>query len=220
MRDLHGRPLLGHVLARVCMACKGQAAVIATSDRPVDDPIAAFATQAGARLFRGSSDDVASRAFDCAENFGFERIVRVSGDSPFIDPTLIVEMVTRAEASPTDIVTNVFPRTYPPGMSVEVIDTSALGGALSDMDVEDREHVTRYFYRNPGRFRIQNVASPDPRLAEVSLTVDTPADLEKAAWILSRLGPHPERASLEQVVQLARAWAARPTPVVEDASGI
>jgi spore coat polysaccharide biosynthesis protein SpsF (cytidylyltransferase family) len=49
------------------------------------------------------------------------------------------------------LVTNVFPRSFPKGQSVDVISRSALERLAREAKLaEDREHVTRYAYRHSG----------------------------------------------------------------------
>lgn len=211
LRDIVGRPLLGHVLDRVRAVEPRLPVVVATSERALDDPIAAFAEAEGVGLCRGSAGDVLGRALACAEAFGFAAVVRISGDSPFIDPALIGQCVARFEAARPrlDLVTNIMPRSYPHGVSVEVIATEALRAAAADAETTDeREHVTPFLYRNTARFRIENVAAPDGRYQGVSLAVDEPRDLEKAAWIAAALGTRAAGAPLDEVVALARRFDA------------
>ncbi|QCO19886.1 hypothetical protein D3869_32075 (plasmid) [Azospirillum brasilense] len=61
-----------------------------------------------------------------------------------------------------DLVSNVFPRSFPPGQSVEVIRTDTFLTALDDMSNDVREHVTLHFYRNASRFRIRNFTALRP----------------------------------------------------------
>lgn len=209
LTSLAGRPLLGRVLDRVRAAARAdEPVVLATSDRAVDDPIATFGDAEGVAVFRGDGEDVAGRCLACADAFGAARVVRISGDSPFIDAALLRAVIARgAEADAPDLATNVFPRTFPPGVSVESIAVSALRRMLAETaDPQDREHVTRYIYANPGRFRIANVAAPDGRYAGVALTVDTPDDLAKAEWIAARLDD-PVSADLDTIAALARRYA-------------
>ncbi|HEY0837414.1 MAG TPA: NTP transferase domain-containing protein [Azospirillum sp.] len=213
LTDLAGRPLLGRVLDRLRAATaseplRGTPIVLATTDRPADDPIAAFGAAEGVSVFRGDCEDVAGRCLACADAQGAGRVVRISGDSPFIDAGVLRAVIAGATgAGAPDLVTNVFPRTYPPGVSVESIATAALRRMLDETaDPQDREHVTRHIYANPDRFRIVNVAAPDDRYAGVTLTVDTPEDLDKATWIAARLGPAAVTADLDTVVALARQW--------------
>ena len=87
-----------------------------------------------------------------------------------------------------DVVTTVFPRTFPKGQNVEAIRTSALL-ALRDAELtdDDREHVTAFFYRHPDRFLIRNVESGDPSPGDRSVAVDTLEDLRR----LEQLAPRP-----------------------------
>ena len=55
-----------------------------------------------------------------------------------------------------DLITNVFPRTFPKGQSVEIIKTSILKDNLKNFSKLDKEHVTKYFYDNATKFLIKN----------------------------------------------------------------
>lgn len=204
---LEGRPILGRVIDRLRRVAPRPGIIVATSDRPLDDPIEAFARAEGVGVFRGTLDDVAQRAFDCAMSRALPALVRISADSPFIAPDVIGQVVERFERGDVDLATNVHPRSFPPGISVEVLATAALGRVLAaTRDPEDREHVTRYIYAHADKFRIANVSAPDGRYGGVSLTVDTDADLAKARWIAGRLGPDMAAAGLDAIVALAREW--------------
>lgn len=208
MTDLGGRPLLGRVLDRACRIPGDHRLVVATSDRAIDDPIADFAAALGVAVFRGSTDDVAQRILACADALGLERIARISGDSPFIDPALVARLLARHAERQAEIVTNVLPRTFPAGLSVEVVGTEVLRRIL-DMtrDAQDREHVTRYVYAHPERFDVHNVPA-DVDDSDLVLTIDTPEDLARARWLVAQLGDTPEQASSATVIALGRRWSA------------
>ena len=55
-----------------------------------------------------------------------------------------------------DLISNVFPRTFPKGQSVEIIRTRVLKKYLKNMNKFDKEHVTQYFYKNSEIFLIKN----------------------------------------------------------------
>ena len=210
LQPIAGRALLGRVIDRVRRARDGGGVTVATSERGIDDPIAAFAAAEEVQVFRGAADDVAGRALACAEAFGLARLVRISGDSPFVDPVLIDALMAMAVDEDADLATNVFPRSFPVGASVEVVTCDALQRvAASSADTADREHVTRYMYQHPGDFRIRNLSAPDDRYRGVSLGVDEPGDVEKAAWMIGRLGGPAAEATLDELAALARAWDVR-----------
>lgn len=207
LAPIGGRPLLGHVMDRCRRARALRVFVVATTERPVDGPIVAFARDEGWEVFRGATADVALRALACARAFGLDAFVRISGDSPFIDPGLIDEAVRRHETGGWDVVTDVFPRSYPPGVSVEVISTAAMERVLRETrDAEDREHVTRYVYAHPEAFRIDNVETDATRYKGVLLTVDTADDLARTRWMLGRADGVAAELELDEIVDLARRW--------------
>ena len=203
---ISGRPLLARVLDRLRPVEDEFPIFVATSERPVDDPIADFATQQNVTVFRGATDDVAGRILACARAHDITRLVRVSGDSPFMDPMLCRELAAAHIAGEEDLVTNVSPRSYPKGLSVEVVSTTALARAAAAMqDTSDREHVTPFMYRHPEMFSIRNHPAPNDD-SDVTLTVDTPHDHARACAIAAQLDAHKGMASLEDIIGMARAW--------------
>jgi spore coat polysaccharide biosynthesis protein SpsF (cytidylyltransferase family) len=135
-----------------------------------------------------------------------DAVIRISGDSPFIDPCLIMRVteVFRANCG-IDIATNVFPRTYPLGLSVEVISVDALAKAnAATVDKAEREHVTRFFYNNSNSFRIVNCSAETAHDLELRLTVDEASDLDRARWMIEA-GAGLD-APLEKVLGLAAAY--------------
>ena len=83
--------------------------------------------------------------------------LRISGDSPLIDYRIINKSINIFKKNKNfDLITNIFPRTFPSGQSVEIIKTNLLGKNLKFFSKLDKEHVTRYFYRNFLRFKIKN----------------------------------------------------------------
>lgn len=202
--DVAGQPLLARVLERVRQATCGPP-IVATSNEPADDVIAELARCKEVAVFRGALDDVAARAHEAALAFALDTVVRISGDSPFVDPRLIDQVASLGATTAADIATNVFPRSFPPGASVEAITAAALGRIVAEtQDPADREHVTAYAYRHPERYRIVNYSAGHGRYAGVALAVDTVEDLERARWMAERL---PLDADLDAVVAAAREAA-------------
>jgi spore coat polysaccharide biosynthesis protein SpsF (cytidylyltransferase family) len=204
--DIGGRPMLGHVIARAKRIEGAALVAVATSDRGADDPIAALTEREGVRVFRGALDDVAGRGLAAARAFGLERFARVCADRPFFDPDLATTLLARHRRERLDLATTLFPRTWPPGLTTEIVGTAALARALERTDdPEDREHVTRYFYAHADEFRIGNAAPPADDLSDLRLVVDDAADLDRARWIADGLADAPA-AALADIVRRARSW--------------
>lgn len=88
-----------------------------------------------------------------------------------------------------DLVTNVRPRTFPPGQSVEVLRSEALAEVLrGSVQTEHREHVTGPL--DEGGFRIMRFQAAEPR-TDVHLALDTVADQTRLEAILKAMDrPH------------------------------
>lgn len=206
---ISGRAMLGRVLDRTRRVAGGHKIVIATSEDASDDPIAAFATNEGVEVFRGSLDNVAQRALDCADAFGFDRFARICGDRPFLDPQLIEQLIEIQISNDLDLATNVQTKTFPAGMATEILSTASLRRILNETsDPHDLEHVTPYYYSHPNDFSTQNLESKTPEDASLNLAIDTKRDLERANWIASQLGDETATANTGRVVSLAREWDA------------
>jgi spore coat polysaccharide biosynthesis protein SpsF len=207
LRPVAGRPLLGRVLDRA-RACEGaDTVIVATSDQPADHEIAAFCATEGIDVFRGSHEDVLGRALACCRAHALDVLVRVTGDSPFIGPVEIDRAIERMRKSPDiDLVTNAAPRSFPVGMTVEAIRTTALDRAEAETsDPADREHITQHIYANPDRYTVENMRRADNDSGLV-VAVDTEEDLLRAEWILARIDDAPANTDTEAVVALARDW--------------
>lgn len=191
LRPLDGRPALAYTIDSVGHSAAIDALAVATSADPSDDALADFCAAAGVRCERGDLHDVAGRLAAAAAALGLDAFVRVNGDSPFIDPRLIDRAVALLEDERPDLVTNVFPRSFPRGQSVEVIELGALERARTAMrSREEREHVTPYLYAHPDEFRIHNF-SADEAADWVPLTLDTEADHRRLEAIAGRMRrPH------------------------------
>lgn len=171
-----GMPVLAQVLRRA-KAIPGIAAVcLATSDRNLDDPVAAVAAAEGVAVFRGSATDVLSRYQGAAELTDAGCIVRVTCDCPLLDPGVCHEVVALRNRTGADYASNVAPPEWPHGLDCEVFTRSALGAAAgAATDPYDREHVTPWIRRNPA-FRIVNLPGPGGDTAAHRWTLDFPED--------------------------------------------
>lgn len=185
---LAGKPVLKYVVEAARRAVPR--VVVATSLETSDDPIAKFCSENNVPCFRGSLSDVAGRFLRALEHTGWEAAVRVSADSPLLDWRLIKLAVIIFEPGGIDVVTNVYPRTFPKGQSVEVVAYDALRRAYPNMSLAEREHVTSYFYANSGRWQVKNFVSGHD-WSSIRLCVDTPEDMAMIEFTVRRLRrPH------------------------------
>lgn len=205
--EVGGRTLLGYVL-EFCRKADGiDTIALATSDRLVDEPLSDFAKMNGISCIRGSLDNVADRFLCAMETLNLDAAVRINGDSPLINPRLISDCIQRLKEGNFDLVSNVPKRTYPYGMSVEVVGRNAMRHACAVMsDLKHQEHVTKYFYDNQDNFNISIVTSGEPRFSKVQLAIDTREDFERFVWIVDQIEGDPADSDIETIVDLAKAY--------------
>jgi glutamate-1-semialdehyde aminotransferase/spore coat polysaccharide biosynthesis protein SpsF (cytidylyltransferase family) len=178
LEDLAGRPMLWHVVKRVCRASNVDKVVVATTDQAVDDPIVEFCEREGISCFRGSEQDVLDRFYQAAKVHEADVVIRITADCPLIDPSVIDKVVTQFGRGGCDYVCNTIRYTYPDGLDTEVFSFAALERAWHEANKpSEREHVTPYL--RTGKFRTANVESEIPvSSSKYRWTVDHPADLE------------------------------------------
>lgn len=156
--------------------------IVATTADKTDDKLAYLLKQNKIKYTRGSLKNVASRLYRSAQREDAKYFLRISGDSPLIDPKIIDKaIILLRKHKNADIVTNVFPKTYSSGQSVEIIKTKILKENLQWMNLYEKEHVTAFFYFNSERFRIINFKNNDIRRYKKNkkFSVDTKSDLKK-----------------------------------------
>ncbi|HEY4181737.1 MAG TPA: NTP transferase domain-containing protein [Kofleriaceae bacterium] len=179
LAPFRGRPIIWHVIERVRHALPELPCVVVTSTDATDDPLAAYVGSLDVAVYRGALDDVLARFAGAAAQHPAAWLLRICADSPVLDERVLKEVVA-APRDGMDLVTTTAPRTWPKGHNAELIRTSSLMALLAtELDAEDREHVTRAFHRQTDRYKLTNVESGDPSLAGQDLAVDTLEDLRR-----------------------------------------
>jgi spore coat polysaccharide biosynthesis protein SpsF (cytidylyltransferase family) len=85
-----------------------------------------------------------------------------------------------------DLVTNVHPRTFPHGCSVEILRRRLFTEKeFFPQTYADREHVTPHLYRSPG-LRILNHENPLGNQSDLAWSVEEAGDIER----LEKLCPY------------------------------
>jgi spore coat polysaccharide biosynthesis protein SpsF len=213
LTELAGRPALDYLLERLARAEQLEEVVVATSITAADDAIVEHCLGLDVSVHRGSEEDVVARLLEAAQHFGLDGFVRINGDSPLLDQTLIDRGVGLFRESARDLVTNVFPRSFPPGQSVEVLRTDALHAALALMtEPDDREHVTTAVYRHSAQFAVENFTAGDDGVGPDGGTVRLVLDTTEDAALIERMLQAIERPHWQygwtELLALARQLAA------------
>lgn len=200
-----GRTVLQYVIERLkqCPALDG--IVVATSTEDGDTPIVDHSDELGVPVYRGSMDDVAQRCLQAAQRHGFGALVRVCADSPLLDAGLVGRAVQRFREHQCDIVTNLMPRSYPRGQSVEVVRTETLRATWPRMNTpEHLEHVTSFIYEHRSDFSIVNLSAPSD-MSDIRLVVDTEEDWERFTRIVDWFEEPHWKYSLSQIIEICES---------------
>ena len=181
---IYGLPLIAHVINRVIKSKEITKLVVSSSMKKGDDNLISYLKTNNIEVFRGHLNNVAKRLYKTAEKYNSKFFIRINGDSPLIDYKLINKAIKISKKyNKYDIITNVYPRTFPQGQSVEIIKASILKKNLKNFSKLDKEHVTKYFYDNSNKFLIKNFLF-NGKKNNFKQSIDTKQDLKD---ILRRL---------------------------------
>jgi len=180
LAPLCGQPVIKHLIGQVLQVLPLAQVTVLTSGEPSDDPLVCYLHSLSVSVYRGSLENVALRFHDCLNLYPCDWFVRLCADSPLLDPAVLAAVTAYQTRLDLDLVTNVYPRTFPKGHSVEMVKAASfIALEPQSLHEEEKEHVTTVFYRHPERFQILNITSGDPRQADISYVVDTVDDLRR-----------------------------------------
>ena len=210
---LAGKPLTEHVVHRVSKAERVHEVVLALPDEKEDDVLVERLEswkEKGKRkkekeykgedekndfsshvsrptsfvIYRGSLKNVQNRFYKAAIQSKADIIIRVTGDNPLIEPSLIDALIERWEETKEDYLGCADCIT---GLGSELFTMKAFERAvvavraIHELPLQkySQEHVTPIFYQNPDQFQCGWIKTPEPFCkrkddpSELSFTVDT-----------------------------------------------
>jgi len=200
MADLCGRPMIEFLIERLRSCRLVETIVLATTNLPIDNPLAGIGHSLGLSVFRGSESDVLSRYLGAAECFRCDPIVRITADCPFVDPLLVDEAIKVFLEGAYNYVSNIDPPSFPDGLDVEVFGANVLAEANSSaIDYHHREHVTTWIRESSSVSKFLLKSSVDHSL--LRWTVDEPEDLEVIRAVVANFAGRSD-FSWQQVLEL------------------
>jgi spore coat polysaccharide biosynthesis protein SpsF len=193
------KPILEHLVDRVKKSSNIDEIIIATSINKNDDIIEIFCKSQKIKCFRGSEKDVLLRYFEAAKKFSIDIIVRLTSDTPLLDPKIIDKVILKYNENKYDYVSNFFPlpRTYPDGYNVEIFSMELLEQTnIEAKKPSDREHVTTFITMQPKKFKKYRVDS-EKDLSKYRLNLDYKEDFELIKSVLEKFD---EKANLDDII--------------------
>ena len=153
-----------------------------------DDEIYNLCKKIEIDCYRGSEIDVLSRFEEVSKKYNADLIIRLTGDNPFVEKCLIDDILDNYFKNFVgyDYVNNIDNSGYPYGLFIEIIGRAALDKLKNNINILDREHVTRYFRNNKDKFKT-GVIKTDKKFKYTYLTVDNKKDFYNAENIMKEI---------------------------------
>jgi len=155
-----------------------------------EDSYASFAplaAKAGFQIHSGPKEDVLERYCQVIRRFSIDRVIRATGDNPFVFPDAANALNKEAIALKADYAGY---SGLPYGAGVESVSASALLRAGDEASsAYEREHVCPYLYNHPELFRLHRPLAPLrwQDKGSIRLTVDTQEDYDRAVKLHAAL---------------------------------
>jgi spore coat polysaccharide biosynthesis protein SpsF len=177
--SIGGKPAIRHVVDRARLCGNADKVAVAVTENEKDAPLIEYCAQNLIPCFSGNEHDVLDRYYQAAVHFGAKEgdyIVRVTGDCPFIDPSICDQVIELAMLPGVDYASNTIEETYPDGLDCEAFSFHTLWRMDREAAYQfEREHVTQYAKRNPDKFNLKNLRAAENYNAE-RWTLDEPDD--------------------------------------------
>ncbi len=176
--------LLQHIIDRLNLLqvsdCK---IVVATSKEKSDDAVESFCNENAIACFRGDEKNVLNRFWMCTMQYGFDDIVRLTGDNPFVDITELERLIEMHRSCNADY--SYSDTELPEGLGAEIFSKQALQKSIEKAYKDNHfEHVDDYILENRNHFICQKLELDTCKVhPEMQFTVDTKEQLEKACFI-------------------------------------
>jgi len=168
--------------------------ILATTTSSVDNKLVEIAKKNGIKAFRGSEINVLERYIKASEYYGFEKMIRICADNPFLDLNALRHQIKEFEKSDADYLCYARINGTPTikthfGFWAEGVKLKALKKIASVTDAGlYKEHVTNYIYTHPDQFSIVKLTIPsEVDQMDLRLTIDTAEDFNIAQSIYEKL---------------------------------
>ena len=183
--------VIDYVIKQLKSAKKIEKILVATTNLTEDDVICEHLSSQKIEFYRGSSEDVLDRYYQCAREFSIDIIVRITADNPLIDPNIVDLVVDEYKKQRCDFATNTIHRTFPYGTEVEVFSFEILEKTWKNAKKpSEREHVTPFIRDPQNGFIIINTKHRED-LSHLRYTVDRIEDLKLVKEIVKNISTRP-----------------------------
>jgi spore coat polysaccharide biosynthesis protein SpsF len=178
-----GQPLLSLITDELKKSKFRNEIFVATSNNEENNVLVSFCVKNNVKCFRGDEENVLSRFTCIAKSGHYDCIVRLTGDNPIIDISLLDDLIKNHFKKGNDYTKT---EGLPLGMNFEIISPKTLINIESqELTDSDKEHVTQYII-NSNKYIAEIILVKLPeKFRELRLTVDYASDYSLLSNILS-----------------------------------
>jgi spore coat polysaccharide biosynthesis protein SpsF len=207
---LAGKPVIEHIIDRARCVAGIDEVCVTIPHGEAQKPLEIFLMSLNnVRLSRGPDDDLLRRFARAAHKTDAEVVVRLWGDCPAIDPTVIDHLLNEFYSNGADWAYLNDKSGYPLGYECQAYKRDALRVAnLEVTDPTEREFIHSYFLRHPMRYKYANVTRHchgPVTPSTLQLLLDTPSDYCKLVEVFDRLYGHSPAFGLTDIEMLAKS---------------
>jgi len=206
LMPIMGRPAILHLLDRLFASryLTPREVILCTTDDESDDPLKSIAESVGARVFRGSRDNIIDRFNSAIAEFGFDAVIQADGDDPCSDTRYMDLCMDRLLAEPEiDIVLT---EDLPLGLGSKAIRASAIRTVWSSHLTQQNDTGFIYYFTRTGLCRAARITplTPEHVHERARLTLDYPEDLAFFEALFMELYSESTVFGIDEIVSLLR----------------
>lgn len=180
--------VLDVVINQVKKSKKIKKIVVATTNYNEDKPIWKHLESKKIEYYKGSNN-IFQRYFECAKKFGFNKIIRIFGNHPFVDPEIIDKMILEKESNGYQFISNHIECTFPHGTEIEIFDTAILKNIEYTNLEFDNTDIQSIILKN-NKLKIKNFKN-FKNLSHLNYTVNTIQDVKVLREIMGKIPNRP-----------------------------
>lgn len=206
LMEVNEKKILSYIIERLERVVSRKEIVLATSVETSDDLLVEFARQEAIYCYRGDMENVAQRFYHAASLFNWDFAVRINGDNVFVDIGLLSKMLEFTAENKYDFISNVKGRTFPKGMSIEIVRLCHYRKLLPEIyrNAAYREHVMLYMYENEKQNYHFVINTTLPGAAGLQLALDTKEDFERTKKIIKAFNGNHWEYNLKEILNIYR----------------
>ena len=195
---LDGQPLIFRVMEALNHVC-ADIRILACPEDSLSS-FASIAQEANFQILAGPKEDVLERYCMAIRKYSIDRVIRATGDNPFVFADAAASLNDEAVSLKADYAGY---GELPYGAGVESVAASALLLASEQAKLQsEREHVCPYLYNHPELFTLHRPISPVRwHYPDIRLTVDTQEDFDRAKELYAALKNEPNRHNGETIIK-------------------